>query len=594
MNEQQLNQFSASLDTIPRELRNEIYQLMALQTKRRMDLKSKKIEEITSDDLKLLELILEKFGNKVIMALEHMLKLKPKAKKQETTRQFLDFLIEFSLYYSKLFSDCAQKNTVSKTQLISSMLQQGKFFRKLLKRAIADSDFRNHKTTISKLAQDASTALHSIPFLALREDNSTLAIWASNAAMDCSGHITEDLPDHVSVVPDVLYKAPIRLNIEQVRKCLKSISNLVYFQAYKAKGFSSKSHAFLRKSIEETCYLDDRIVMATVEYLNSDKITQWEYYDIARKFVPYLNKNIEGDQIREKYVGYYIDLVSKIKVYKDTVVKEHEEYIQKINKPGLTLEIKEGNIILSFEAPLRKRVVERLVEKLKARNVDIEFAHGFTIKNYLDHRKQSLGDIIANIYKEVTQEKIKTPDVIADITPVSTTFAVAIAESASSSSDISVPKVKEKTRGVASTSTTSTTADIEDEGDEDTPLTIQSVGFSIEAPNVDCEVYEISGEMIPKGVFYAYGLNLDDASRLSKQQIKHYQSILRDGKIVPPGGQGYRLVRPQESGLDYMTFKLTIPNIDPRIELEKKQEIVDPQGNKKVLYCAGKVKFHKK
>lgn len=128
------------------------------------------------------------------------------------------------------------------------------------------------------------------------------------------------------------------------------------------------------------------------------------------------------------------------------------------------------------------------------------------------------------------------------------------------------------------------------------PLQIRahSLGFHLNEP--DFPVYPLSsGKHIPIGIFYTYGLKLENSERAVTQEDKvEYQKILEEGQIVAPGRRGLRIVRSKESGMEnQLLFKITHPRRDLRILLLPDETFRDENGQERHLYRAGVPKFHK-
>lgn len=410
--------------------------------------------------------------------------------------------------------------------------------------------------------------------------------------------------------PDIAALAHLSENVNRsvLKKQILSARNLILLQSYQSKGHDS--YAFLLKCIDNCPMFHyvhfDQSHDQLTKFISKKQYSMFLYF--VSRLQNLLNNFGTSETDKESKVNL-LELLAKhesnINLAKQGLLAEFEAHFQNKSLSGLQLTFANNELKMVFDDSvntMNSQSAQFLIRKLQAKGLEVTLdGKTFALTNVLHHSLESLDQAIQKIHSKMTctQAPAKRQNAfvpapaapaVAEITPERQSASYSTYSSAATTcvSDDNSTKKKVKTRGAAVAAPTSTT-ESDDSEEEKVMLTKRGLGFAMDESETDEPVYEITGDCILKGVYFAYkDLSSIDCRHLSQDHIKRHERLIREGHVVAPGKQGLRYIQ-----VDGETaFKTTIPSEDARVIMTVEQEKTTDDGRRIFLYRPSSVRLH--
>lgn len=614
---------------VPKEIRNQI--ILTGKAKAEALIKAYKphAPRVNAEEFKEVALAVKLFNEQLVHAFNALITAKPAIDKNIIEKFVYNFLNVDQDYITYL-ELCASK-TFREEAYFDAVATRFSHYKKILKRIVNHNELKKLPAV-----SDVATSVCGISITLAQEFQVTGrkadAMFYAEATLEWLPYVSPKTTHPFPVYSNFCEKE-ILLTCLHYLKNLRSIANLIFYNAYKEKKLHSRTEIlpFLEKSIEQNVVFSAALVNAIQsEYEVSEQEGDFQ------KALYWNNKIItltliHIDALSPKYRNYFGNNILNLKVAQvlllEKINAQYTAYFNNRTFEGLTIHLSDDGLEIKLDDSniFSPASAARFCRAVSTHKMKVTFENNaFIVQKYYDHALYDLealilkvGDKCASMKEEKKRneelalrkaaQKIKAVPVVVEITPppeVENEHELKVDELAayleedlnisvacSSTDPYPVKKEKVKTRPVQPQPQTTLPKSV----GAPAPLTFSSLGFKpkFDEVNPDTPVTEIYGRVIAKGIFYVY-LHGADLSRMTPGEISKHKSNIGDGKLVSPGNAGMRLVRMQESGLDEMTFKSTIPSKDARIWCVKEQDVLDEKGNViRSLYRACETRYHK-
>lgn len=554
-----------------------------------------------------------------------------------TSMDFLfDWYFSFTHFVDSYFKACQLEGAAEAYEkiLIRSLKQQ-KQTAKLMESLNANPS-GNIVSRFASIIAEHSNILGIKYHLANRKCKQALK--SCSDALDWSKVISKEVHDayaakHPATISVSNYKKTFEVNYQFLIQKIQRDLNFILVHSYLTQGYQVIAWEFISKLLSQEWIIAEHIVELACIFIDEVfAIDKFEYlrYQCIEQLINYLSRhNIDDltDDQKEKILSL-IDRYKQVELpqLKDKLIFNLNEIIKKWQSTGYKCELSKEcttltcstsedfnkydfepleTIISDYRLFTRDGVATILVANplllpsskiedfLKTFNriVDDKIAYhkfiGFT------KQLQALNPFLPNeLAKQEVVQLPSTSECVHDYCE-SVVLPKNPAKKKKTKKNVKSP-AEEKNTNTANNNNNNSMLSVRTQQASPKIIMAKQIGFKTKDKE-DVQIYPLHGEVIADGIFFGRGIELDkkDAHNIPTVELNHYQKLLESGTVVPRFAQGLRIVRKEESGLDYITFKITDPNHNLRLMMELEEEMTDEQGCKKYLYKAGKAKYHK-
>lgn len=455
---------------------------------------------------------------------------------------------------------------------------------------------------INHIALYLSSALSDLGIVYNGLKELELSLHAHTAADDWIGYINSSITGEIHLPR---YKMPLTPDLHTLKRFLIVNKYIILHQLFKEQNYLSEAQHYLELAAKNSDrfffppVLDSLYSLASIFFKQKKFPQSFKLFDLYYEYWQKANHHLLTPTAAATYKNFAELLKRELSLLKEDAFQENMLPLNDLNLKNTSVKFYLPNyfclITLEGTPNLKDPGLKTILSHFK---YDIQNANSLIIHDCYQYKTHQFKNLLITL-ENLTQAKPAISELDENmskmaIQPVTQVTPPTTAEATEKVQDLppSAPKLPKRKKGKERLVVKEEEKDIQLKEKTASPSTTHTLGFHTQE---DEKLYALGGNTIPQGIFYAYGIKLSNGTdKVTSQDLKHYQTILENGKIVPKGRQGLRVVRAKESGLGNITFKITDPAKDLRIMLELEEVIEDEKHRKKYLYRAGKAVFHRK